>query len=65
LGATTVLAAEMAADGPAGGVEVTSWEIFDREGFIGVCAQTLLIQRRQVSGCISCSIVGSSSLTVG
>jgi hypothetical protein len=28
------------------GVGVTSSEIFDREGFIGVCAQTLLIQRR-------------------
>ncbi|MGE5694838.1 MAG: thioesterase family protein [Candidatus Sericytochromatia bacterium] len=28
------------------GVGVTSAEIFDRSGFIGVCAQTLLVQRR-------------------
>jgi len=28
------------------GVGVTSAEIFDRDGFIGVCAQTVLIQRR-------------------
>ena len=28
------------------GVGVTSAEIFDRSGFIGVCAQTLLLQRR-------------------
>jgi hypothetical protein len=28
------------------GIGVTSADIFDRDGFIGVCAQTLLIQRR-------------------
>jgi hypothetical protein len=28
------------------GIGVTTSEIFDRNGFIGVCAQTLLIQRR-------------------
>lgn len=28
------------------GIGVTTAEIFDREGFIGTCAQTLLIQRR-------------------
>jgi len=25
---------------------VTTAEIFDRQGFIGTCAQTLLVQRR-------------------
>jgi hypothetical protein len=29
------------------GIGVTSAEIFDRQGFIGTCAQTLLVQRRQ------------------
>jgi hypothetical protein len=28
------------------GSGVTSAEIFDRDGFVGVCAQTLLVQRR-------------------
>lgn len=28
------------------GIGITSAEIFDREGFVGVCAQTLLVQRR-------------------
>lgn len=28
------------------GIGVTSAEIFDRDGFVGVCAQTLLVQRR-------------------
>ena len=28
------------------GIGVTTAEIFDRQGFIGTCAQTLLIQRR-------------------
>jgi hypothetical protein len=28
------------------GIGVTSTEIFDGGGFIGVCAQTLLVQRR-------------------
>jgi len=28
------------------GIGVTSAEIFDRTGFIGTCAQTLLVQRR-------------------
>lgn len=29
------------------GIGVTSAEIFDRQGFIGTCAQTLLVQRRR------------------
>ena len=28
------------------GIGVTSAEIFDRTGFVGTCAQTLLVQRR-------------------
>ncbi len=28
------------------GIGVTTAEIFDRQGFIGTCAQTLLVQRR-------------------
>lgn len=28
------------------GIGVTSAEIFDCDGFVGVCAQTLLVQRR-------------------
>jgi hypothetical protein len=28
------------------GIGVTTAEIFDRDGFIGTCAQTLLVQRR-------------------
>jgi hypothetical protein len=28
------------------GIGVTSAEVFDRTGFVGVCAQTLLVQRR-------------------
>ncbi len=28
------------------GIGVTTAEIFDRDGFVGTCAQTLLIQRR-------------------
>lgn len=31
------------------GIGVTTAEIFDRQGFIGTCAQTLLIQRRKES----------------
>ena len=28
------------------GIGVTTAEIFDRQGFIGICAQTLLVQRQ-------------------
>ena len=28
------------------GIGVTTAELFDRQGFIGTCAQTLLVQRR-------------------
>jgi hypothetical protein len=30
------------------GIGVTTAEIFDRQGFIGTCAQTLFVQRRAV-----------------
>ena len=33
--------------GPAG-IGVTTAEIFDRQGFIGTSAQTLLVQRRSI-----------------
>jgi hypothetical protein len=38
----------------ADGIGVNNAEIFDRSGFIGSCAQTLLVQRQQ-------SVIGGSA----
>jgi acyl-Coa thioesterase superfamily protein len=34
------------------GIGVTTAEVFDRQGFIGVVAQTLLLQRRTRKACV-------------